>query len=440
MQLSSSVSVRTVGVVLVAAAVGVAALRASGREVAEAGTLPAVVARPAEDLQVVRLRSGETFGEILARADIGPSEQNALLLAFREQANPRRMRAGTEITLRRRSGEERLRGVDVALNRDETVRLTRDEMGWSSTLVRTPVWTDTIAAYGTIEDLLWNAVIRNPALQDVPPQDRALLIHHLDQVFQWQVDFTRQIQRGDTYRFVFERQVRPDGTMRSGHLLAAELVNQGTAYRAIWFDPNGDGKGTYYDEEGRSVRRAFLLKPLEFRRISSRFSRSRYHPVLKRWRAHKGVDYAAASGTPVMATGDGVVIFRGWKGSLGNLVEIRHPNGFVTRYGHLKGFSRRIRVGTRVKQGDTIAYVGATGLVTGPHLHYEMRRRGEALDPLSIDLPPGDPVPDSLWDRWEEEARANLDLLLRLPGPEDGVPFRRPETIVAEEPAVGGDG
>jgi murein DD-endopeptidase MepM/ murein hydrolase activator NlpD len=326
------------------------------------------------------------------------------------------MRDGTRITLRWLDQASWLRGVDVTLSSDETVRLTRDEVGWSSVLVRTPVWVDTTYASGVVQDLLWNAVVDDAELAHLRAQDRHVLIDWMDRVLQWQVDFSRQVQLGDTYRVVFEREVRPDGSMRSGHLLAVEYVNRGTPYRAIWFDGNGDGEGTFYDEEGKSVRRAFLLKPILFSRISSRFSLARRHPILNTVRAHRGVDFAADAGTEVMATGDGVVIFAGWRGDLGNLIEVRHPNGWITRYGHLRAFARGIRVGSRVRQSDVVGYVGMTGLANGPHVHYEMRRGGQALDPLAVNLPPGDPVPTDSWDRWLGESRARLALLETLPG------------------------
>lgn len=396
---------------------GVLALRSTTPAPAEVGELPAVYAEPAERMEVRALGSGMTLGEVLEGV-LQAGEQTELLMAFREQASPRRMRAGTEILLRYHAedaGPDWLRGVDVALNPDETVRLTRSSLGWSSEKVRTPTYTDTVWAAGTIEDVLWNAVVGNEALDGLPPQDRAQLIHHLDQVFQWQIDFSRQIQRGDSYRFAFERQVRPDGSMRAGHVLAAELVNQGSPFHAVWFDPNGDGDGTYYDLEGKSVRRAFLLKPLEFRRISSRFSSGRFHPILKRWRSHQGVDYAADRGTPIMTTADGVVTHRGERGGLGNAVIIRHTNGFLTRYGHMSRFEPSIRVGSRVRQGQVIGYVGMTGLATGPHLHYELWKNDKPVDPLAIDLPQGDPVPDDVRDRWEAEMSARVALLERLP-------------------------
>ena len=401
--------VRIAGAVLAAVVTS-----ACGREIPEVGRLDRLYAPPAENLQIFALGSGDTFGDLLTPV-ISANEQAALLMAFQEHASPRRMRQGTEITLRYLRTDDSLRGVDVALSPDQTVRLSKDLVGWSADLVRTPVYVDTIFASGEIEDVLWNAVVHNPALVTMTFADRNSLIDHLDRVFQWQVDFSRQIRVGDTYRFAFEREVRPDGSMRTGRLLAAELINQGDPFHAIYFDPNDDGRGTYYDLEGESVRRAFLRKPLSYRRISSRFTNSRFHPILQTWRSHRGVDYAADSGTEIMATAEGVLIERGWSDSYGNTIRIRHSNGWVTRYAHMRAFRGGLSIGSRVAQGDIIGYVGMTGLATGPHLHYEMLQSGQFKDPLSVDLPAGDPVPSQNRLRWLEERDVRVALLQMVP-------------------------
>jgi murein DD-endopeptidase MepM/ murein hydrolase activator NlpD len=377
----------------------------------DAGVLEPMEARSAEWVQVEILDPGQTFGGVLNRADLGVSEQQAVLLAFMEHASPQRLRVGTEVSFRRLRGQNEVRGVDVVVNPDELVRVERDEFGWRSSRIETPVWTDTIYVAGEITRDLWSAVVLNPALEEMPRGDRARVIDFMDRVFQWQLDFSRQIQTGDRYRLAFERQVRPDGTMRSGRILAAELVNRGSPLHAIWFDLHGDGEGGYYDLQGESLRRAFLRAPLEFRRISSRFNRNRFHPVLQQTRTHIGVDYAAATGTPVRATGDGTIQVRGVQGGYGNLVQIRHANGFMTRYAHLNGFEPSIRVGSRVRQGQVIGYVGSTGMSTGPHLHYELHRAGTPVDPLNIDLPAGDPIPPDHRERWTGDLDVRFALL-----------------------------
>ena len=390
-------------------------LASGGSATYDAGTLAPVAATPPEEADQVSLRRGQTLGSLLVAAAIEADDRVALLEAFQERANPRRLVAGTPVTYWRSRPDGELRAVEVLVSPDSSVYLRDDGDGWRSRLVRTPVRTDTVFAGGTIRSSLWMAVMGSPSLQHMHSGDRARLLHELDKIYQWEVDFHRQVHPGDSYRVVLEREVRPDGSMRgSGRVVAAEFINRGTSFLAFWFDAQGDGEGAYYDDQGRSVQRRFLLKPLEYRRISSRVQSARFHPILRTWRAHNGVDYAADPGVPVMATADGVVTHRGWMGGYGNLVEIRHGNGFVTRYAHLSGFGSGVVAGGRVRQGQTIGFVGMTGLATGPHLHYELRQHGQVKDPLDIRLPPGQPIPGPATDRW----RSQLDdgrMLLNSP-------------------------
>lgn len=377
----------------------------------DVGALDPIRAAPAERFEVRILGRGETFGAILTEASLDGNDQQALLAAFQEQASPRRLQAGTEIILRRQRADGVLRALDVALNRDETVRLVREEgSGWRSEKVETPVVVDTVATSGLIQTVLWTAILNDPELEGVDRNDRIRLIDQLDRIFQWKIDFTRQIQPGDIYRVVYERQVRPDGSTRSGTVLAAEIVNQGREVVAVFFDPDGDGEGTWYDLDGKSVRRSFLRRPVEFSRITSRVGMRR-HPILNTIRNHNGVDFAAPTGTPVYATADGTVTFRGVSGGFGNMVEIRHANGFTTRYAHLNSFAPGLTVGSRVRQEQVIGTVGMTGLATGPHVHYELHRNGRVLDPLSVDLPAGDPVPSDAWEVWERQRDERLGIL-----------------------------
>lgn len=400
------------------AAAGLAVVISWNRDgVPETDTLDGVFANAPEVVEVRSLSAGVTFGQILEDAGLDGTDRNNLLVAFREQANPRRLRSGTEIrVVRRHSGAQPYR-IDVAIDRDRMVRLERARRRWDSSLVEFVATTDTVFVAGEISTSLWTAIVGHEQLRGVPANDRRQMVGRLDRVFQWQIDFSRQIREGDTYRFVLERERRPDGSMRSGTLLAAELVNAGRSYRAIRFEPEGE-PASWFDTEGQSVRRAFLMKPIELSRISSGFTNSRFHPILRRWRAHRGVDYAADSGTPVQATGSGVVVRRGWGDAYGRLIDIRHPNGFLTRYAHLSRWARGLAVGSRVTQGEVIGYVGMTGLATGPHLHYEMHVGGRPIDPVAIDLPAEDPVPDADRERWEQARDERLRLLLSLPGPE----------------------
>lgn len=396
----------------------------SGR-VPESEELEGVFAVAPYREEVRRLSPGMTFGQILADAGIGSTEQQDILLAFREHHSPRRLRAGTEIRMRWHPDADSPDGMRIGLDKDNTLLLNRAPGGgWRSSKAILPTTIDTVYAAGEIRTDLWTAIMDDPVLAEMPRNDRVNFIDRLDRVFQWRIDFFRSIRVGDTYRFVFEREKRPDGSMRSGSLLAAELVNAGNPHYAILFDPNGDGQGTWYDLEGESVRRAFLMRPLAFSRISSRFTNSRFHPILRTWRAHRGVDYAADAGTPVEVTADGVITRRGWNDTYGRVIDVRHGNGFLTRYAHLQGFAGGLAVGSRVRQGQTIGYVGMTGMATGPHLHYEMHVGGRPVDPLAIDLPADDPVPGDAFDRWTVEKDARFALLMQIPG-RDSIRSRR---------------
>jgi murein DD-endopeptidase MepM/ murein hydrolase activator NlpD len=205
---------------------------------------------------------------------------------------------------------------------------------------------------------------------------------------------SRDLQDGDTFRVLFERSTLPTGVSRVNRIVAAQLGLSGDTVQAFRFDSRG-ASGHYFDASGKSLQAAFLRAPLEFRRISSVFG-LRKHPILGVWRQHKGTDYAAAQGTPVRAIGDGVVIFAGQKHGYGNVVDVRHRNGFVSRYGHLRGFAAGTRPGARVTIGKTIAYVGMTGLATAPHLHFEVLVSGVQRDPrIALNMKTGMPIPAS---------------------------------------------
>lgn len=207
----------------------------------------------------------------------------------------------------------------------------------------------------------------------------------LTNIFSGDIDFQRGLRKGDRFSVVYEVFTYLGRPVKTGRILAAEFLNNGEIYRAAWFSSSTDeGRGDYYTAEGKSIHKDFLRSPLEVSRVTSGFTESRFHPVLNKWRAHKGIDYGAPVGTHVKSTGDGTIEFLGRKGGYGNAVIVRHKNNYTTLYGHLSGFAPGIRQGSRVNQGDVIAYVGATGLASGPHLHYEFRINDVHKNPLEV--------------------------------------------------------
>lgn len=209
----------------------------------------------------------------------------------------------------------------------------------------------------------------------------------LADIFSGDIDFHRDLQRGDRFSVVYESINTMGKPVRTGRILAAEFINEDRQYKAVWFGDEQHGSGGYYTPDGRSLRKAFLRSPLEFSRVTSGFTSARFHPVLNKWRAHKGVDYGAPVGTRVRATASGVIEFVGNQGGYGKVVILRHQGHYSTLYGHLSGFSAGMKAGRRVSQGDVIAYTGATGLASGPHLHYEFRVDGIHKNPLTVALP-----------------------------------------------------
>ena len=277
-------------------------------------------------------------------------------------------------------------------------------------MVEPIAWTaEPVRIVGAIDNSLYEALDAQVADDQLDGADRQRLAWDLADVYAWQVDFTRDIQRGDRFEVVFERLVSEDGEIRFGRVLASDLTMSGKSLTAFRFE--AEGRPAFYDAEGNSLRRAFLRAPVQFRRISSTFARARRHPVLGISRRHEGTDYAASPGTPVMAAGDGVVLRAGRAGGYGNLVEIRHRNGITTRYGHLRGFARGIRGGARVGQGQTIGYVGSTGLASGPHLHYEFRVNGVAKDARRVELGNGAPIREGIRADFTRERDRLLELL-----------------------------
>lgn len=258
-------------------------------------------------------------------------------------------------------------------------------------------------AYAVSEELV-EGEIENffyvDALEKGLPESTVL---EMGDVFSFSIDFTTEIQKGDSFSVVFEKRLRDGKEAPEGRILAAKFVNEGTAHYVYYFD--NDGKGGYYDGEGRVIERQFLKAPLSYRRISSGYTGARYHPVTRTVSAHYQIDYAAASGTPVVATARGAVVGAGFEGGWGKIIRLRHDNGFTTHYGHLSAFAKGIHAGANVAQGQVIGYVGSTGWSTGPHLDYGMKINGAPINPLKLDLPKGEPLSADKMDAFEEVKR-----------------------------------
>ena len=303
--------------------------------------------------------------------------------------------------------QSRLTRLVHQLDRLRSLHVSRDGDAFTFEEVVEPPEVAVAAAAGVIDSSLFVAGQRAGLSDNV--------IMQMAEIFGWDVDFALDIRPGDRFALIYEKQFKDGEEIGEGPIIAAEFTNRGRRIRAVrYVDPTGHAG--YFSEDGRSMRKAFLRTPVDFTRISSRFSSSRRHPVLHKVRAHRGVDYAAPRGTIVKASGDGKVVFAGRKGGYGRTVILRHGSTYTTLYAHLSRFAKGIRPGKRVAQGQTIGYVGSTGLSTGPHLHYEFRVRGTHRDPLKVELPQAEPLAQEYMADFREKAKpllARLDLVGR---------------------------
>jgi murein DD-endopeptidase MepM/ murein hydrolase activator NlpD len=323
------------------------------------------------------LHSGETIGELLSRRGVSSTAMPRVMGAA-SALDERRIPAGMPVTVRSDSVGASPREIVFQLAPDRLLHVRRTgDSTWTSSEERLPWVTDTLVVGGRIDENLYQALDDSATV--LPKGARAELAWTLADIFEYRVDMSRELQPGDVFRVLFERMVGSNGQTKIGRVLAARMVLSGTTTETVRFD-QGDGRAAYYDATGRSMQAAFLRAPLAFRRISSVFG-LRKHPILGIWRRHEGTDYVANAGTPVRTIGDGTVTFAGKRGGYGNMIEIRHRSGLTSRYGHLRAFASGIRAGRAVTIGQTIGFVGMTGLATGPHLHFELLVDGTQKDP-----------------------------------------------------------
>ncbi len=348
-----------------------------------------------------RIRRGDTVGSVLARLGIQDADAaNFIHTSPSAQAIHRQLVPG-KVVVAQSSADGELHHLIFPLNgKDAALVIERKAGKLTAGEQALRFERHTLMKAAEIRSSLFAATDAS----DIPDS----IATQLADIFGSDIDFHRDLRKGDRFSVVYEMDYLRGQPARTGRILSAEFVNNGRTLRAIYFEQ--DGKGGYYAADGKSLRKAFLRSPLEFSRITSGFS-MRFHPILRDWRAHKGVDYGAPSGTAVRATADGVVDFVGTQGGYGNMIVLRHQGAYSTAYGHLRGFASGLRKGSRVNQGETIGFVGQTGWATGPHLHYEFRISNQQVNPLSVALPIAMPLDAAQMTRFKATAQAQLDQL-----------------------------
>lgn len=353
----------------------------------------------------VKVERNDTLDQIFRRLELSLTDLANIRALDAARHALDRLRPGDLLTFFRRGNElvslTRPLPLDQKLRVSQTLRVERNDAGFVASVEEVPLQLNVVTTAGTIESSLYAAGAK-AGLRDSTLDTLA------NDVFQWDVDF-HHLQDGDAFRLVYEQLKRDGQLVADGNILAAEFIEDGKRIRAVRYT-NSAGKSDYYTPEGVSLRKAFLKAPLRVSRISSVFNPRRRHPVLNTIRAHRGVDYAAGTGTPVYSAGSGRVQFRGVKGGFGNVVEIVHAGKIVTRYGHLSRFAPDATAGSKVEQGQVIGYVGSTGLATGPHLHFEYIERGVQIDPQKAMRrgEPGPPIPAAEKAAFDQQTRPLL--------------------------------
>ncbi|KJJ61291.1 peptidase M23 [Pseudomonas sp. 10B238] len=330
----------------------------------------------------VVVANGDTLSTVFAKVGLPQATVHDVLASSKEAKQFARLKVGQRLEFEL-DDQGNLAQLRSQLNKLESVQLERSGTSYVFKKEQLKPDVSTAYAYGRIESSLFLAA------------KRAGLSHNLTMdlanVFGYDIDFAMDIRKGDSFEVIYEQKTVAGDRVGTGNILAARFTNRGKSYTAVRYT-NKQGNSSYYTADGQSMRKAFIRTPVDFARISSRFSNGRKHPILNKIRAHKGVDYAAARGTPIKSAGDGKVLLAGRKGGYGNTVVIQHGNRYRTLYAHMQGFAKGVRNGSSVKQGQIIGYIGTTGLSTGPHLHYEFQVDGVHVDPLGLKLPMADPI------------------------------------------------
>ncbi|MCP5274705.1 MAG: peptidoglycan DD-metalloendopeptidase family protein [Burkholderiales bacterium] len=354
------------------------------------------------------IRRGDTIAAILDRLDVSHQDKIDFLRAARDSRAMRQLRPG-KIIHAQTTADGNLLMLRYFFGNEELFLMEKTDHTFKMTEQKIELESQIQMKSGTVRSSLFAATDS----AGIPNTAAAQMID----IFASDIDFHRDLRKGDRFTVVYETLLDSNGEhAKTGKVLAVEFVNNNKTHQAVYFQ-SSNGDFGYYTPDGESLRKAFLKAPLEFSRISSGFTNARFHPVLKKWRAHKGIDYAAPTGTPVKATANGTVTFAGTQRGYGKLIIVKHDGKYETAYGHLSGFAKGLTKGIRINQGDTIGFVGMTGMATGPHLHYELRVDGVQRDPSKVILPTTPPIAKKDLPAFQNETKsmlARLDIMRNL--------------------------
>jgi len=352
-------------------------------QTAETKPAPAAAEEPkAPGHREVIVSKGDTLSMLFEKVGLPSSSVHELLASDKQAKQFTQLKHGQKLEFEL-GPDGQLNNLHSKVSDLETITLTKGPKGYAFNRVTTKPVVRSAYVHGVINSSLSQSAAR-AGLSHSMTMDMA-------NVFGYDIDFAQDIRQGDEFDVIYEQKVVNGKTVGTGNILSARFTNRGKTYTAVRYT-NKQGTSSYYTADGNSMRKAFIRTPVDFARISSRFSMGRKHPILNKIRAHKGVDYAAPRGTPIKAAGDGKVLLAGRRGGYGNTVIIQHGNTYRTLYGHMQGFAKGVQTGGNVKQGQIIGYIGTTGLSTGPHLHYEFQVNGVHVDPLGQKLPMADPI------------------------------------------------
>tara|TARA_R110000868_G_scaffold69261_1_gene204132 strand:+ start:7482 stop:8768 length:1287 start_codon:yes stop_codon:yes gene_type:complete len=350
--------------------------------------------------KIVKVKKGENLAIIFQRLKLSDRTLYDVTHSSKLAKPLTQLKVGQELKFDIQNGQ--LNALEVPLNDVDTLTIIRENDQYQAELLEKPLQEKVEYAAVTIQQAMFAAGKK----AGVPSR----VMHQLAHVFGWEIDFARDLQAGASFSVAYDAYYYNDKRIKVGNIVAAQFINRGKVYNAIRYR-DADGQYHFYKADGSSIRKSLLRKPIPIGRISSPFNMHRRHPILGIVRPHTGTDFAAPYGTPIHATGDGRIIFEGWKGGYGRAIMIRHSSSIVTLYGHMSRFAKQSHVGTQVKQNQVIGYIGQSGLATGPHVHYEVRVNGGFKNPMTVRLPTASPLPRSELVKYIPYANEQIKML-----------------------------